>query len=233
LATSPNYRGLRIPKYSFGKVDSDALFGPLDQEVFDFYERNKDRYRRVLDIGANIGVHSILMARQGWEVMAFEPDPVHAKEWRANFLANHPLKVNGYSFYQKAVSNRPGRATFVRVSNNTTGSHLEGEKQSYGPVERFEVDLVDFSTPYLRHFDFAKIDCEGHEATVLECVTNKHCDYMVEVSNEVNAKRIYDHFTKLAMGMWAQKLNWAPVTKFEDVPNHHSQGHLFIGNHKP
>ena len=221
-----NYRGLNIQKVSFGKVDSDALFGPLDQEVFDFYERNKDRYKKALDIGANIGVHSALMLRQGWHVQAFEPDPEHFKELVENTYCR--LRVDRH---RAAVSNRTGRATFVRVSNNTTGSHLEGEKQAYGPVERFEVDLVD-CRPLFEWADFAKIDCEGHEATILETVTNKGCEFMVEVTNLENAERIFTHFHGF-MGMWSQKTGWKQVERLGDMPTHHSQGHLFIGNHKP
>ena len=227
----PNYRGLNIPKFSFGNVDSDALFGPLDQEVFDFYERNATRYKRALDIGANIGVHSALMLRQGWEVLAFEPDPGHY-----GMLINnaHPIGSNNAQAdcMQAAVSDRAGRATFIRVNGNTTGSHLEGDKSPYGPTERFEVDLVD-CRPLFAWADFAKIDCEGHEAQILETVTSKRCEFMVEISNPNNAKRIYEHFNGLGMGMWSQKIGWEPVKTLEDVPNHHSQGHLFIGNNKP
>ena len=226
-----NYRGLDIPKVSFGNIDSDALFGPLDQEVFDFYERNRYRYNRALDIGANIGVHSILMARQGWEVKAFEPEHNHCdlfiRNVEENGLGGGKIRLDGV-----AVSNRTGRATFVRVSNNTTGSHLEGEKTPYGPVERFEVGLVD-CRPLFAWADFAKIDCEGHEATILECVTNKNCEFMVEVTNLRNAERIFGHFHELGMGMWAQKLGWGLVEGLGDMPAHHSQGHLFIGNHHP
>ena len=227
-----NYRGLQIPKVSFGNIDSDALFGPLDQEVFDFYESNRDRYKTALDIGANIGVHSILMAKQGWQVRAFEPDVCHYWRLRVNLQKNgikEPLEVDPI---KKAISNRSGRATFVRVSNNTTGSHLEGEKTPYGPVERSEVEIVDCRI-FWPWADFAKIDCEGHEATILECVTNKNCEFMVEVTNLRNAERIFGHFHELGMEMWAQKLGWGLVEGLGDMPAHHSQGHLFIGNHHP
>lgn len=227
MNTSVNYRGLHIPKVSFGNVDSDALFGPLDQEVFDFYERNRDRYKLALDIGANIGVHSALMLQQGWHVQSFEPDPKHFQELVENTYCR--LRVDRY---RAAVSDHTGSATFVRVSNNTTGSHLEGEKRPYGPVERFTVDLVD-CRPLFAWADFAKVDCEGHEATILECVTNKDCEFMVEITNAANAKRVFDHFRALGMGMWAQKIGWGEVKSLEDVPDHHSQGHLFIGNNKP
>ena len=48
----PNYRGLEIPFVSFGKVTSDDIFCEKEQPIFDFYERNAERYERVLDIGS-------------------------------------------------------------------------------------------------------------------------------------------------------------------------------------
>jgi FkbM family methyltransferase len=227
----PNYRGLNIRPVSFGNVSSDALFGPLDQEIFDFYEKSKNRYSKALDIGANIGVHSILMAKQGWHVKAYEPDPWHFEELWSNAEAElRPLDL-AVDCWQKAVSNRSGRATFVRVSNNSTGSHLEGLKASYGPVERFEVDLVD-CRPLIAWADFAKVDCEGAEADILETVTNDRCEFMVEVSDLRNAERIFEHFISLGIGMWAQKSGWKEVKALGDMPCHHSQGMLFIGRTK-
>ncbi len=118
------------------------------------------------------------------------------------------------------------------MNGNTTGSHLEGDKTPYGPTERFEVETVD-CRPLFAWADFAKIDCEGHEAVILQCVTGKNCEFMVEISNQANANKIYEHFKGLGMGMWAQQIGWSEVRGIEDVPAHHSQGHLFIGNHKP
>ena len=60
----PNYRGLDVQFVRFGpEVTSDNLFCEKEQPLFDFYERSKDRYKKALDIGANIGIHSILMAK--------------------------------------------------------------------------------------------------------------------------------------------------------------------------
>lgn len=224
----PNYRGLNIQPVSFGAVSSDDLFNENEQGIFDFYEANKDRYKRALDIGANIGIHSLVMAQQGWELKAFEPDPIHFEEMLVN------VAINGSDFctHQQAVSNRSGTATFVRVNNNTTGSHLEGDKSSYGPVERFEVDVVD-CRPLFEWADFAKIDCEGHEAELLTTVSNDKTEFMVEIGNLRNAERIFEHFNSLAIGMWSQKTGWKRVEGLGDMPCHHSQGMLFIGRRAP
>ena len=225
---SINYRGLNIPFVSFGNVSSDDLFSEKEQAIFDFYEKNKSRYRRVLDIGANIGVHSILMARQGWEVKAFEPIPWHFGEWQMNYIHSGHL-AGSATCRQKAVSDHDGFETFVCVQGNTTGSHLKGDKKPYGELEEFEVGVVD-CRPLFKWADFAKIDCEGHEAKLLLTMTNEtKCDFMVEVGTPANAVSIYQHLKPLGLRMWAQNRNWQEVTSMGHMPVHHSEGALFIG----
>lgn len=230
-----NYRGLNIPKVSFGNIDSDALFAEKEQALFDFYCVNEGRYYEVLDIGANIGVHSILMARHFQKVWAFEPDPITSGHAYANICANveEDWKVE---LRQAAVSDRAGKATFVRVKGNTTGSHLEGCKSPYGPTERFEVETVD-CRPLFDWADFAKIDCEGHEAVLIDTLTVDqlaHLDLMVEVGSPANAVRIYKHLEPMGgVKMWAQRLDWGRVRCMGDMPTHHSEGALFIGLEAP
>lgn len=228
-----NFRGLNITFVSFGAVTSDDLFCDKEQAIFDFYEvaGKANRYRRVLDIGANIGVHSILMARQGWEVRAFEPDPEHCIEFTRNVRSRH----GNITCFQRAVSDREGKQTFVRVKGNTTGNHLKGDKQPYGEVEEFEVFVVD-CRPLFDWADFAKIDCEGHEAKLLLTITQQQAqtiDFMVEVGNKKNAELIYLHFVKLPVKLWSQKNDWRQIERFEDMPIHHSEGSLFIGREPP
>lgn len=232
-----NTRGLNIPFVSFGNVTSDNLFDPKEQEIFDFYQvaGKQKRYRRVLDIGANIGVHSILMALQGWEVKAFEPDPVHCLEWTINTDNNLRFSGARIALAPDAVSDCVGTSRFVRVLGNTTGSHLEGDKAPYGPVERFEVVTVD-CRPLFDWADFAKIDCEGHEATLLCTITAeqlKTLEMMVEVGTPANAVRIWQHLRPLGARMWAQNRQWKEIDSMGQMPVHHSEGALFIGRIAP
>jgi FkbM family methyltransferase len=225
-----NYRGLNIEKVSFGNLDSDCLFGDREQELFDLYEARKDKYKRALDIGANIGVHTILMAKQGWDVCAYEPDPEHFRKLAANVMVN--LETLHYPIVVPcAVSNRMGSETFVRVKGNTTGSHLQGYKQPYGDLERIEVEVVDAGVlwPWA---DFAKIDAEGAEADILLTTTKEdmaHLDVLVEVGNTPNAFLIFNHFRNMGIKMYSQNTGWKEVKELEDMPTHHSHGALFIG----
>lgn len=229
--TKVNYRGLRIPVTPLGtKISTDNLFDPNEQVIFDFYEANRVRYRRALDIGANIGVHSVLMARLGWEVRAYEPDPKHFD------LLLRTIQRHGVDFAatMAAVSDRDGAAEFVRVLDNTTSSHLSGTKQAYGPTELFPVDVVD-CRPLFEWADFAKIDCEGHEAVLIAATTSEmwqHMDAVLEVGSAENAHVIYMHLRDI-VPMWAQKIGWERVLTFADLPAHHREGSLFIGRSPP
>ena len=229
-----NTRGLNIPFVRFGPtVTSDNLFDDKEQAIFDFYEQNKDRYKKALDIGANIGVHSILMMRQGWSVRSYEPDPIHFERLWENVELNCRWKDLLPDCRENAVSDHNGRETFVRVKGNTTGSHLKGDKQPYGELEEFQVDVVD-CRPLFAHGDFAKIDCEGHEARLLKTVTpDCRCEFMVEVGNVDNALEIWTHFWRTDYKLYSQKRGWSPCRYLPDMPKHHSEGSLFIGRTPP
>ena len=71
----------------------------------------------------------------------------------------------------------------------------------------------------------------GHEAAVL-CATSRGdwetLDAIVEVGNQQNAVKIYDHFRKIDVGLFAQKTGWQKVEKSEDMPTSHRDGSLFI-----
>ena len=88
------------------------------------------------------------------------------------------------NLYQKAVSNYTGKATFTRIINNSTGSYINDKKQSYGPTEMYEVDVInalDLSFKY----DLIKMDIEGSEADVFKAFDPKvfeKTDFIAEVS---------------------------------------------------
>jgi FkbM family methyltransferase len=230
--TDINYRGLSIPfvRMGNGSVTSDNLFDPNEQIIFDFYEANRGRYHRAVDIGANIGVHSILMARAGWEVRAYEPDPTHFERLTVN-IASHDVQVAALN---AAVSDRNGVELFARVLDNTTGSHLLRAKSSYGPRECIKVPVVDCRELFA-WAEFAKIDCEGHEAALMlmtNAETWRTLDALMEVGTIVNARAVYHHLIDL-VPMWSQKTGWRRVEEPADMPVHHSEGSLFVGREPP
>src|SRR5262245_25313226 len=59
------FGSISLPYTRMGAIDSVDLFGLDELIIFTFYHTHRSRYRRVLDIGANLGLHSIVMARCG------------------------------------------------------------------------------------------------------------------------------------------------------------------------
>ena len=211
-----------------GAIDSVDLFGIDELLIFAFYWANRTRYRRTLDVGANLGLHSIIMARCGFEVTAFEPDPVHQELLTANLQRNG---ISTVTLEKAAISDKDGEAEFVRVIDNTTCSHLAGAKSNpHGNLERFTVPVRAFA-PYAAAADFAKVDAEGHEVIILSSIPAPvwgRFDVIVEVGTAENAGALHQHLTRAGVSMFAQKIGWGKVTSLADVPTSHREGSLFV-----
>lgn len=223
----PPFGPLTIPYTKMGAVDSLDLFGLDELILFSFYWQNRHRYKRVLDVGGNIGLHSILLSRAGFHVTTFEPDPAHFENLLKNLKTNHCTSVTPHS---AAVSFRTGTADFVRVLGNTTSSHIAGSKQPYGALETLTVPLRDLRE-LLPTTDLMKMDVEGHEKEILVHTEKndwKHLDAVIEVGSADNAKHIFAHLQKIGVHSYAQKINWHRVKCLEDMPTSHRDGSLFI-----
>lgn len=119
----------------------------------------------VVDVGANIGLYSLLLARlvgPGGSVLAFEPEPNLYEILRENCLSNDATNI---VFFQCALGRTNGRASFYRSvfnsGNNRLGRASAGHDAVEVKVERFD-DLRPESKP-----DFVKIDVQGHELAAL------------------------------------------------------------------
>jgi FkbM family methyltransferase len=222
---------VRMPFYSMGAINSTHLFGLDEIIIFAFYAANAKRYEHTADIGANIGLHSVLMAKAGFKVQCYEPDPVTFAQLNQNIVLNGV--TDQISANQKAVSNKSGVLEFTRVLGNTTGSHLSGAKVNpYGELERFEVEVEQFKK-IMTSVDFIKIDVEGHEAEIL-CETGgddwTNVDAMVEIGTDANAKRVWDHMQRIGVNLFSQKNSWKRVDSLDQVPVSYKEGSLFISS---
>ena len=220
------------PCYSFGNgpIDTFNLIGIDELIIFAFYIRNQARYRLVADIGANVGLHTIIMSRCGWEVTSFEPDPLHLQLMEAHLANNF---VNQVRVVPAAVSSAVGVREFVRVLGNTTGSHLKGAKDSaYGLLEEISVNVVPIEG-VMKTADLIKMDVEGEEANIIVATDVndwQNTDMMLEVGNEKNALLIFDHLSSIGVNSFAQKTGWDRVTKVSDMPATYREGSLFISD---
>lgn len=220
---------IRLPYHSMGNIDSLDLFGLDELILLSFYGANRGRYRKVLDVGANLGLHSIIMDRCGFAVTAVEPDPVHFGLLERNLRLNACTKVTPV---RAAVSSTSGTREFTRVLGNTTGSHLSGSKPNpYGKLETFPVEVRSLRSFLETGVDLMKIDAEGHEKEILGATRRSDwegCDAIAEIGSAENARAVFEHLHREGVSMFAQKLNWERVGGVDQMPTSHRDGSLFI-----
>ena len=222
---------LDSPFYKMGNIDSRHLFGFDELVIFSFYWVNRKRYSKVADLGANIGLHSFVLNRCGYEVRCYEPDP------ELYLVLGQNLERNGLSrrnAYNVAVSKSDGTEKFIKVMDNRTGSHIAGSKPNpYGPLEEIEVETIAFA-PVLEWADLLKIDVEGHEAEIITSVPANawaDTDAFVEVgSGEENAGAIFNHFKNSCINLFSQNTHWKKVESLDGMPKSHQEGTLFISS---
>lgn len=216
-----------FPFFKMGERSSLDLFDLDELILFSFYQINKNKYRRVLDLGANIGLHSVMLGRCGFDVISYEPDPIHFEQLERNLSLNRISQVNPI---RAAASSKGGTAEFVRVLGNTTSSHLAGSKESYGQLERFQVSVVGIGD-MLDGIDLMKMDVEGHEAEILLAMRSAdwdHLDAIVEVGSPQKAALIHQYMQQSNVGCFAQKIGWNRVKSLADMPTSYKEGSLFI-----
>lgn len=113
----------------------------------------------VLDVGANVGIYTLLAAKRGASVFACEPDP-------ANLLALHThININGLSdrvtVLEMAATDYSRPMSLYRNPANSGGSTLVGSGNGIA-VEGRTIDSLN-----LPPIDICKMDVEGSEIVAL------------------------------------------------------------------
>jgi len=229
------FGSIKFPFFKMGKIDSAKLFGLDELILFSFYYTNRNRYKKILDLGANIGLHTLIMKKLGFQVISYEPDSVHLVQIEKVMNLNN---LNTEGLIPRAISDKRGAMDYIRILGNTTGSHLLGSKEEvYGPAEVVSVEVDDILEVLSEgSFDFVKMDVEGHEVVLLNRITTQsitYTDIMLEIGSEKNASAIFSILSDKKIPAYAQKINWARVEKLQDLPSHHTHGSLFLSMQGP
>ena len=221
---------IQLPYKKMGAIDSIDLFGLDELLMFSFYYRNRGRYKYAADIGANLGLHSIVLSLCGLKVESYEPDPEHYAKLIDNLELNN---ITSCTAHEAAVSDQDGIMKFVRVLGNTSSNHLAGAKaNAYGELEHFDVALKEVRAIAGR-VDLFKIDAEGHEAVILKGIPIdewKRVDAFVEIGSPENARLVYDHFSGTGINIFSQKCGWARAESLDSIPFSYKEGSVFISN---
>ncbi len=169
-----------ILRLQFGRTT--AAFRIHSSEELRFLEAMELYERRVLDllmeavrpgdvaydIGANIGLYTILMAKavgDGGEVIAFEPEQTSYEHLQDNLNLN---ALNNVRLFRKAVGERNGEARiYFGEVGNLSLLPPDTRNMSYQVVEMVEGDRFR-EAEILPPPRVIKIDVEGYEYAVLE-----------------------------------------------------------------
>ena len=219
---------INFPYIKLGNINSIHLFGIDELLIFKFYLSRIKKYKKVCDIGANIGLHSLILSKCGYKVDAYEPDPVHCQIAKKIFKRNR-VQVN---LQEKAVSNYSGTANFTRIVNNTTGSYISNKKTSYGPIKKLKVKVIN-ATELSKKYDLIKIDAEGSEFDILSQFTNKDfkkTDFIIEISTASSRNNLWKMIKEKKLKVYSQKISWNKAKKIEELPSSHREGSVFISS---
>ena len=122
--------------------------------------------RAVIDLGAHIGVFSLLAARSTHEVraIAFEPGPDNARLLRRNVALN-PVLAPRIEVHEAAAGRRAGTAHWQLDERDPSGSHLVDDGRGH---EVRVVGLRDVLDAQPLPIACMKIDIEGSEYELLD-----------------------------------------------------------------
>lgn len=131
-------------------------------------ELDPDHKKLFFDVGANIGVHSTRMLRRGYEVVAFEPNPLAVSLLKINVL-------DKASVVESALGENEEKL-FLEENDefNMGGASIIDSESKKGKEETQKTSRIEVEVSRLDRFREAfgapgviKIDVEGHEAKVL------------------------------------------------------------------
>ena len=227
---------INFPNFRMGAVDSFMHFELRELAVFKIYQSSYSKYDSALDLGANLGLHSMLLSLIGIpKIIAVEPDPLHVLELNKRLSLN---QISNVAVYVNAVSDFEGEASFTRVVGNTTSSHLSGLKPTaYGDLEQFKVKVIDINGLMPQEGGvICKIDIEGSEAAVLRSIRPEdwdRLDAIVEVTSNQAAIEIYEFLLKNpSIHGYSQKIQWEKVTGLDSIPFNYKEGSLFLTSNR-
>jgi len=151
-----------------------TFFGTYEAELRALMRRYLAPGGVAMDVGANVGWHTLLMAQlvgPGGRILAVEANPSVRERLAEHLQAN---RVTNVTIVPSALGNQVGVLRFLAPPVDSMGAgdgHVAGEKDKDSRhIVEAEVTTLDVVVERegLRRLDFVKIDVEGFEWPVLQ-----------------------------------------------------------------
>jgi FkbM family methyltransferase len=163
------FNGKRFIAYPDCCVSSGILYTRIPNSRNILFLRKHLSGGTLIDVGANVGSVSLLLADMIDDAMLFEPNPVAAGRAREN-LARNQL---GFKVYEFALSDTNGKIGFECHGAVDSGGHVVASIPSSQTATTRIVQCITFDEFLRQNGDpdfpvsLVKIDVEGYENSVL------------------------------------------------------------------
>ena len=179
-AFSKDFYGLKYKGNLNNNIDANVFFYGAFEKPLLFFLRdtlnvitNEIPKAIFLDIGANVGHHSIFLSKFAWQVLAFEPYPKVNMQFKQQIAHNN---ISNIQIFENGLSDRRETLNYYAPTGNNEGigsfdeSSIGKGNTSYGKLELQEGDQAIESGSW-KGIKLIKIDVEGFEKKVIKGLT--------------------------------------------------------------
>jgi FkbM family methyltransferase len=214
------------------KYSKDFWNGSYEIETCRFMERVLENNNICYDIGANLGYHTLIMARKvvGGRVFAFEPLYEAAAILERNLISNCLRNV---ILVKKAVTSKSGTISLGwNISIDQAAIRWASDSNRlYQPIVCDSTTIDDFIKAGNPPPTFIKIDVEGAEVDVLrgaiETLMQIRPSVMCETHGADNAAKVYEILHGVGYRLFNVSQNVIPVDSINDMPTNMYEGHVY------
>ena len=176
-AFSKDFYGLKYKGNLNNNIDANVFFYGAFEKPLLFFLRDtlnalitETPKAIFMDIGANVGHHSIFLSKFASQVLAFEPYPKVNMQFKQQIAHNN---ISNIQIFETGLSDRRETLNYYAPTGNNEGigsfdeSSIGKGNTSYGKLELQEGDQVIESDSW-KNIKLIKIDVEGFEKKVIK-----------------------------------------------------------------
>ena len=176
-AFSKDFYGLKYKGNLNNNIDANVFFYGAFEKPLLFFLRDtlnalitETPEAIFMDIGANVGHHSIFLSKFASQVLAFEPYPKVNMQFKQQIAHNN---ISNIQIFETGLSDRRETLNYYAPTGNNEGigsfdeSSIGKGNTSYGKLELQEGDQVIESDSW-KDIKLIKIDVEGFEKKVIK-----------------------------------------------------------------